>query len=1038
MLEFVYAPSNTTPPASGQTGDYASHLKEVDLLAATPSGSPPTSFSVTRTAVEVYAYDSNGRLAAAWDPRVSSALSDCTPSPCQPLKETYTYDGGGRLQTIVPAGLNAWSMTYTTVGPDPSGGRLASVNRATPIQDGSTQTATTSVAYNVPLSGSSAPYQMDAPTLDATGQTDIPVDATAVFPPDQVPASPPTSYNRATVYYLDPTGRTVNVAQPGGRIATTEYDSSGNVIRELSAANRGCALSSTCDSSWLTGTSTAKSRALDTQRTYQSNNVDIADEWGPTHKIELADGSTTYARRHLHNAYNYASAPSPTTDYHVVTSSTVGAVASVGGTDLAGTDRVTAYGYGGAENSAGNVAPGQSNVGWTLRRPTTVTTDSGGLNLVSATLYDAATGRVTETRMPRSKYGGDASATQSLYYVAGTNGSDSACGSSGNRQGWDGMLCETRPAAQPTSSLPAIPSITIEYNQLGLETKRTDTAGSSSRTWTTGYDAAGRKSSYAVSSSVGTTLPGLSYTYTQASGLPATDADGTRTISRGYDAIGRITSYTDADGQQSTTTYDLLSRPVVTNDGKGTQTRTYDTSLDSRGLLTRIVDSQAGAFNASYDDDGRPVTETYPNGLIACTSYDETGDATELAYHKSSDCLTGSVWLDDKQTSSVHGQWLHHEDQQLNGSSQDYTYDAAGRLTLTKDTVSGACTTRAYEFDNSTGDGRNSNRTKLTTRVSTNSTCDTTSAGNVTNYQYDEADREKDTGFSYDAFGRTTAIPAARGGTATSATYFTNDRMASLTQGTTTRSYALDPDWRTRQRTASDTTTQTYHYSDDSDSPSWTQDKPNGANPPYTRNVEGPDGNLAALVVSGTATLQLTDLHGDVVATATTSTSATGPSATQEADEFGVPRSSAGYRYGWLGGKERRTELSTGAVAMGQRLYIPQLGRFAQTDPVPGGSANDYDYVNQDPLDLYDLEGQCIAGPLCKVVKKVVKFVGGVLAIHKIVSKINIGGTVQRYVDCGNKLLSDLQGQAGVPPSKRNKVVPHACNLGRMTTGHPI
>jgi RHS repeat-associated protein len=79
-----------------------------------------------------------------------------------------------------------------------------------------------------------------------------------------------------------------------------------------------------------------------------------------------------------------------------------------------------------------------------------------------------------------------------------------------------------------------------------------------------------------------------------------------------------------------------------------------------------------------------------------------------------------------------------------------------------------------------------------------------------------------------------------------------------------------------------------------------------------------------------------------------------------EADEFGVPRTSAGYRYGWLGGKQRRTELATGAIAMGERLYVPQLGRFAQVDPVPGGSANEYDYANQDPANTFDLDGRMI------------------------------------------------------------------------------
>jgi hypothetical protein len=44
---------------------------------------------------------------------------------------------------------------------------------------------------------------------------------------------------------------------------------------------------------------------------------------------------------------------------------------------------------------------------------------------------------------------------------------------------------------------------------------------------------------------------------------------------------------------------------------------------------------------------------------------------------------------------------------------------------------------------------------------------------------------------------------------------------------------------------------------------------------------------------------------------------------------------------------------------MGVRLYDPASGRFLSTDPVPGGSANAYDYVYQDPINKFDLDGRC-------------------------------------------------------------------------------
>jgi hypothetical protein len=44
---------------------------------------------------------------------------------------------------------------------------------------------------------------------------------------------------------------------------------------------------------------------------------------------------------------------------------------------------------------------------------------------------------------------------------------------------------------------------------------------------------------------------------------------------------------------------------------------------------------------------------------------------------------------------------------------------------------------------------------------------------------------------------------------------------------------------------------------------------------------------------------------------------------------------------------------------MGSTSTNPLLGRFLQTDPVAGGSANAYDYVGQDPINGYDLDGRC-------------------------------------------------------------------------------
>jgi RHS repeat-associated protein len=96
---------------------------------------------------------------------------------------------------------------------------------------------------------------------------------------------------------------------------------------------------------------------------------------------------------------------------------------------------------------------------------------------------------------------------------------------------------------------------------------------------------------------------------------------------------------------------------------------------------------------------------------------------------------------------------------------------------------------------------------------------------------------------------------------------------------------------------------------------------------------------------------------------------AAGPLAVFDYDEFGTPRSPSNPgRYGYLGSKQRSAELPSGVISMGARSYMPILGRFLQVDPVDGGSANAYDYVNQDPLNVFDLDGTSACarpGPAC-------------------------------------------------------------------------
>jgi RHS repeat-associated protein len=699
-------------------------------------------------------------------------------------------------------------------------------------------------------------------------------------------------------------------------------------VRELSASNRQRALNAG-------GLSASLSEKLDTERSFVDDGLEMVEELGPLHTVKLPSGQTASARRRTTVAYDEG-APEGS-DPHLPTTTTVQAAVDGGANDI--DPRVTKTEY-----------------DWLLRKPLRTITDPSGLNLVHRTVYDSKTGLELESRMPRNPDGpADASTTKTTYYAAtAPAGYDADCA---NKPEWANLPCKTAPAAQPgTPGLPGLPVTTYSYNRLGQTVSEAERVGTETRTTTTSYDSAGRVQSESIVSSVGEPVPAVTTGYSPTTGRATTLSAGGRTLTTGYDTLGRVTSYTDADGNTATTQYDLLGRPTVRSDGKGAQWYGYNATS---GLLTGLLDSQAGAFSASYDPDGALVSGTYPNGMSVDTVFDETGAATDLTYTKTSNCSSNCVWVEDHVSESIHGQWV---ERQSKLSSQQYAYDQAGRLTLVKDTPTGqGCTTRAYGFD------ADSNRTARTTRTpGAGGACDTSSSGQVQASSYDAADRTTNSGFVYDAFGRTTTIPASHsGGGALTTSYYANDMVRTQAQDGASTGWLLDV-LQSRQRASipNGPNQEILHYKDGSDAPAWSAQTTGGTETSWSRNIEGIAGDLAATYDSQTATttLQLANLHGDIVATASTSTTAGGPTATFESDEYGNPRTPSSRRYQWLGAKQRRTVLASGTIQMGVRSYIPAIGRFTSVDPVAGGSANDYDYTNADPINGSDVDGHQAVG----------------------------------------------------------------------------
>jgi YD repeat-containing protein len=285
------------------------------------------------------------------------ALSDdLTSVSCSAVTLCVTADTTGKVATFSASGE-------------------ISEGAAIPPQPGST------IEYGVPLSGSGAPQEMNAKAVESWAQKDDPAYATAILPPDKPAGWPAADYTRASVYYLDSEARTVNVASPAGGVATTEYNNQNEATRTLSADNRAAALKEGSKSAEL-------AEKLDTRTEYAPATGNVSKVVGPQHKIKLASGEEVQAQSVTHDYYNEGAAQAEAQnheEYDLLTKTTSGALLANGEEKDV---RTTSTSY-----------SGQENLGWKLRKPTSVTTDPSGLDLVHKTIYDP-TGNVVETRSP--------------------------------------------------------------------------------------------------------------------------------------------------------------------------------------------------------------------------------------------------------------------------------------------------------------------------------------------------------------------------------------------------------------------------------------------------------------------------------------------------------------------------------------------------------------------------------------------------------------------------------------------------------------
>ncbi|MFE9411692.1 PA14 domain-containing protein [Streptomyces sp. NPDC006704] len=526
-----------------------------------------------------------------------------------------------------------------------------------------------------------------------------------------------------------------------------------------------------------------------------------------------------------------------------------------------------------------------------------------------------------------------------------------------------------------------------------------------------------------------------------------TDENGS--ITTVVDLLGQEVGYTDANGVTSNATYDQVGRLIKdTTTVKGVSSTVAYAWNDANQLTDVKVDGITVATPA-YDTATELAGVAYGNGSrLDAMARDDAGKPTALTWKTAASTVVDTVTR--SRDSRVTDEVVTADGK--TAANYSYAYDTVGRLVA----ASVPHHQLTYRFDPADGCGP-----ARTAGLNTNRTASTDSLNGAspvtTAYCYDGADRLTSTSggltlsLAYDDHGDTVKL-----GGDTLGYDSTKRHVRTTTASGTAISYTRDAADRLTARTVtgaldgSKNGTTRYSYSSKDDDADLILDKDGGL---LQRIVALPGGVLLTKNYDRAATTNWSypNIHGDVLFTADGTAARTGdirlydpygqnidPTTGAFTDLPNPATAAGGMDFGWLGQHERPVEHLAGqqAIEMGARVYLPVLGRFLQVDPVAGGSANDYDYVNADPVNGVDLAGTFSWKSVVHVATtaaEVVAYVPG--PIGTVSSGVAAAGQLAQ----GNKAAAAMDALGMIPGGKlagtvAKSAAKEASTLGKAAT----